>query len=665
MDMGGGMNMGLGLGSMSTPPRRGKSHFSSPSSGGAGFVGGGAGISGGGSMGVGMGMGSMGSAGREEYSEYSDRFIPSRGSTNLEEAFDRMGQRESPVGLGGAGMAGMAGARDSTEGAQALSSLLKSELLGLPSRSSLDRMETPREGGPNLFKYKGVRTSGSLEGANTSGLSLSSSGEFLAGSFTSSPRRVSSPKKPTRKIPKTPYKVLDAPSLQDDYYLNLVDWSPGNVLSVALGSSVYLWSACTSKVTRLCDLGAEDSVTSIVWAPTGNQIAVGTNAGRILLWDSTTCQVVREMSGHESRVGTMAWSSSLLASGSRDRVIYLQDPRIRGGGGSSGQGGQRGAQRHSTGRMDTGLAEREGTGDGVGISGGGEDGGDGGVGRGIPPPQYSVPTYVPPGTANLVAGMGPRRSDSHLPSPMPGPLMPPPALIPGLDASFGPGSTGVGLGSTSSRTTQESGGLSGNSVSGNSTDPCVVRELVAHKQEVCGLKWSFDEKMLASGGNDNKLFVWESGGGEPLCRLEEHTAAVKAVAWSPHQHGLLASGGGTACRHIRFWNALTSTPLHKIDTGSQVCNLMWSRNVNELVSTHGYSLNQVIVWKYPGMQKVATLTGHSLRVLYLAMSPDGQNIVTGAGDETLRFWNVFPGPRGKAGYRLGPSALLPNGNDIR
>jgi len=29
-------------------------------------------------------------------------------------------------------------------------------------------------------------------------------------------------------------------------------------------------------------------------------------------------------------------------------------------------------------------------------------------------------------------------------------------------------------------------------------------------------------------------------------------------------------------------------------------------------------------------------------VLYLAMSPDGETIVTGAGDETLRFWNAFP-----------------------
>ena len=74
-------------------------------------------------------------------------------------------------------------------------------------------------------------------------------------------------------------------------------------------------------------------------------------------------------------------------------------------------------------------------------------------------------------------------------------------------------------------------------------------------------------------------------------------------------------------------------------------HLVWSKNVNELVSTHGYSQNQIIVWRYPNMSKLATLTGHTLRVLYLAISPDGQTVVTGAGDETLRFWNVFPGPK--------------------
>ncbi len=36
---------------------------------------------------------------------------------------------------------------------------------------------------------------------------------------------------------------------------------------------------------------------------------------------------VRTMSGHTARVGTMAWSSHLLSSGSRDASILQRDPR--------------------------------------------------------------------------------------------------------------------------------------------------------------------------------------------------------------------------------------------------------------------------------------------------------------------------------------------------
>lgn len=82
-----------------------------------------------------------------------------------------------------------------------------------------------------------------------------------------------------------------------------------------------------------------------------------------------------------------------------------------------------------------------------------------------------------------------------------------------------------------------------------------------HNQEICGLKWSLDEQMLASGGNDNKIGVW-SAGGQLLNRFTDHRAAVKALAWSPHQHGLLASGGGTADRTMKMRNVLTGELLY-------------------------------------------------------------------------------------------------------
>ncbi|XP_074592696.1 B-type cell cycle switch protein ccs52A-like [Curcuma longa] len=425
---------------------------------------------------------------------YSDRFIPSRAGSN----FALFGVSSPPSAA-----SSDAGRED---GSGAYASLLRAVLFGA------DQPATP-DLSPGVAGR--VSSSTSTSSSSSSAFSTPSSNMFrykvdvprrsLAAQFEDGLPGFSHfhPRAP-RKVPRSPYKVLDAPALQDDFYLNLVDWSSHNVLAVGLGNCVYLWNACSSKVTKLCDLGVDDSVCSVGWAQRGNHLAVGTNLGKVQIWDASRCRRIRTMESHRLRVGALAWSSSLLSSGSRDKIILQRDIRVQ------------------------------------------ED---------------------------------------------------------------------------------------------------FVSKLSGHKSEVCGLKWSHDNRELASGGNDNRLFVWNQHSSQPVLKYCEHTAAVKAIAWSPHVHGLLASGGGTADRCIRFWNTTTNSHLNCIDTGSQVCNLVWSKNVNELVSTHGYSQNQIIVWRYPTMSKLATLTGHTYRVLYLAISPDGQTIVTGAGDETLRFWNVFPSPK--------------------
>ncbi|GKD00467.1 FIZZY-related 2-like protein [Tanacetum coccineum] len=78
---------------------------------------------------------------------------------------------------------------------------------------------------------------------------------------------------------------------------------------------------------------------------------------------------------------------------------------------------------------------------------------------------------------------------------------------------------------------------------------CDIKELSLHGcsdtilELVCGLKWSYDNRELASGGNDNRLFVWNQHSTQPVLKYCEHTAAVKAIAWSTHVHGLLAFCG--------------------------------------------------------------------------------------------------------------------------
>jgi cell division cycle 20-like protein 1 (cofactor of APC complex) len=324
--------------------------------------------------------------------------------------------------------------------------------------------------------------------------------------------------RPRRRICRVPYRVLDAPGLADDFYLNLIDWSSQNVLLVGLKGDVYMWDGFTTTVSKLATMEGGQVATSVTWSARGAHAALGTENGIVQIYDATACKLVRTLRGHTQRVGSMAWAGHLLATSGRDKSVLLRDMRA---------------------------------------------------------PEDSCAT------------------------------------------------------------------------------------LRGHTQEVCGLQWSLDWSLLCSGGNDNKVFVWSAAklsdrsltssvataptSHAALYRFSGHTAAVKALAWSPHQPGLLVSGGGTQDKTLRFWNTNTGVQTGVVDTGSQVTQVAWSPRNAQLVSCHGYSTNHVVVWSWPTMTPLATMTGHTSRVLYMAMSPDGTSICTGAGDETLRFWNTFGG----------------------
>ena len=327
----------------------------------------------------------------------------------------------------------------------------------------------------------------------------------------SAAQKKSNTKLVSRQIPSAPSRILDAPDLMDDYYLNLLSWSDHNVLAVALANTVYLWNAASGDIQELCTFegGPGSHISSVAWVQQGGaHLAVGTSSGATQMWDVKAGKQLRSMDGHTDRVGALAWNRHILSSGSRDTTIVNHDVRVA---------------RHNVGTLS------------------------------------------------------------------------------------------------------------------------------AHTQEVCGLTWSPDGEVLASGGNDNLLCLWDasvSAGRDvrPRFQITDHQAAVKALAWSPHERHLLATGGGTADRCIKFWNSQTGALLNSIDTGSQVCALQWNPFEKEILSSHGFARNQLCLWKYPSMAKIKELEGHTSRVLHLATSPDGGMVVSAAGDETLRFWDVFAPP---------------------
>lgn len=127
----------------------------------------------------------------------------------------------------------------------------------------------------------------------------------------------------------------------------------------------------------------------------------------------------------------------------------------------------------------------------------------------------------------------------------------------------------------------------------------------------------------------------------PRLKLTQHQAAVKALAWCPWQRNVLASGGGTADRTIRIWNTSTGINTKYVDTHSQVCAIQWNETHKEIVSSHGFSDNQLILWSYPSMKRIREFRGHTARVLHMSQSPDHTTVVSASADETLRFWEIF------------------------
>jgi len=168
-----------------------------------------------------------------------------------------------------------------------------------------------------------------------------------------------------------------------------------------------------------------------------------------------------------------------------------------------------------------------------------------------------------------------------------------------------------------------------------------VAELIDHTSEVCGLKWHYNGDQLASGGNDNRVNIWDARANTPKLTKNNHVAAVKALAWCPWQSHTLATGGGSYDRHIHFWNVNSGARVKSIDTGSQVTSIIWSKNFKELLSTHGFPDHNMAIWSYPTLNKVADIPAHESRILHSAISPDNQVVATAASDENLKFWRIF------------------------
>lgn len=131
-----------------------------------------------------------------------------------------------------------------------------------------------------------------------------------------------------RRVLTAPERVLDAPGLVDDYYLNLLDWSSGNQVAIGLERNVYVWSAESGTVNRLFETSLDTYVSSVKWSGDGAYVGVGLSSGEVQIWDVEEKTKLRSMHSHETRVGVMGWNKHILSTGARSGLVYNNDVRV-------------------------------------------------------------------------------------------------------------------------------------------------------------------------------------------------------------------------------------------------------------------------------------------------------------------------------------------------
>ncbi|OQR80658.1 hypothetical protein ACHHYP_17360 [Achlya hypogyna] len=178
---------------------------------------------------------------------------------------------------------------------------------------------------------------------------------------------------------------------------------------------------------------------------------------------------------------------------------------------------------------------------------------------------------------------------------------------------------------------------------------------VSHTQEVCGLALSPDGFLIASGSNDNVVCLFDVRQHRVSRVLHGHSAAVKALAWNPHERHVLVTGGGLADKSIKCWHAQTGSLLSSTQAEGQVSALLCPASQrNEIVSAVGYagSAHALQLWTYPANKLVANLPAPSQgRILDAVLALD--QVVTLSADGLLQQYNLLAEERKR---RSPPSA---------
>jgi WD40 repeat protein len=144
-----------------------------------------------------------------------------------------------------------------------------------------------------------------------------------------------------------------------------------------------------------------------------------------------------------------------------------------------------------------------------------------------------------------------------------------------------------------------------------------------------------DGTLLASGGEDSLVILWDMADGQLVRVLEGHTGAVLALAFSPDGRTLAS---GNADQTVILWDVATGEMIRSLVGHADAVTALTFSPDGTLLATGG--MDAVRLWDAVTGGELAVLEGHAGLVSSLAFSSDGQRLVSRGADGSVRLWGV-------------------------
>ena len=154
-----------------------------------------------------------------------------------------------------------------------------------------------------------------------------------------------------------------------------------------------------------------------------------------------------------------------------------------------------------------------------------------------------------------------------------------------------------------------------------------------HEALVRALSFSPDSRLLATGGGDNIVKIWDVNLEESIRTWRGHSGAVTSMSFIAN--GALISG--ITDSSVRLWYPPSGPERNRLAQTGIIVNMSLSSDGKTLITSDS-NYSEVHLWDIPSQTRIHSFTGKSGFAANVALSPDGKFVAIHRKHDVFQLW---------------------------